>query len=492
MMPDETTSYLPAPKQYVLAKMSEMEVAEMIESFIDYYDPKTGRSVHLPSPFVRHYMKRDDGVLDTVVTIAQLPIILADGGVLALEDNDVDRERGILFCIPPELLACLPSRAQCNPNAVAAAIRFLLEDWLCDVQTTFTGKCTSLAAALSIIERSLLDNRPCFFVTAGRRGTGKTTLLHMLVMAVLGIHAPAAAWSTNEEERRKALFSYLMAGVPFIIWDNIARGAQISCPHVEKACTSAYYTDRKLGVSETVAAAASAIQLFTGNNIGAKGDLASRALRITLEADRADPENRPVRHSDPIGWTEAHRGQIIRALYTILLGNPLLDRPLSAAGKTRFTVWWRMVGSALEHAAALYTQAERDAGRTDTGGGLDFKTLFLTQEEDDEEGAALGAVLAALAGKWPDNTKFAAKDVAKLVNEFQSQWAGEIDQERGATLREFLFPDTAPAMTVTNEAVTKRLKPHLVSPVMFNNQTFTLKDELDTHAKSLRFRVEVT
>jgi hypothetical protein len=308
MTGDVSTSYLPAPKQYVLAKMSEMETAEMIESFVDYYDPKTGRSVHLPSPFVRHYMKRDDGALATVVTIAQLPIILADGGVLALGDNDVDRERGILFCIPPELLACLPTRAECSLAAVTAALRFVLEEWLCDVKTTFIGKCAAVAAALSIIERSLLDNRPCFFVTAGRRGTGKTTLLHMLVMAVLGIPAPAAAWSTNEEERRKALFSYLMAGVAFIIWDNIARGAQISCPHVEKACTSAYYTDRKLGVSETVAAAASAIQLFTGNNVGPKGDLASRASRIILEADRADPENRPVKHPNPILWTEAHRG----------------------------------------------------------------------------------------------------------------------------------------------------------------------------------------
>src|SRR5262249_43345284 len=159
--------------------------------------------------------------------------------------------------------------------------------------TGFAGKCTAVAAALSIIERSVLPDRPVFFVTAGRRGTGKTTLLHMLTMAVLGIRAPAAAWSTNEEERRKALFSYLMQGLPFVIWDNVARGSQISCPHVEKACSSAFYTDRKLGVSEAIACAAATIMLFTGNNIGPKGDLTSRALKIILEADRADPENRP-------------------------------------------------------------------------------------------------------------------------------------------------------------------------------------------------------
>jgi hypothetical protein len=59
------------------------------------------------------------------------------------------------------------------------------------------------------------------------------------------------------------LLSYFLCGVPYILWDNIARGIQISCPHIEKSCTAAYYSDRKLGVSEMVA---------TGRD-GAPGDL---------------------------------------------------------------------------------------------------------------------------------------------------------------------------------------------------------------------------
>ena len=46
-----------------------------------------------------------------------------------------------------------------------------------DVATDYAGKCTIIAAALTMIERSLLDQRPAFFVTAGRRGGGKTTTL---------------------------------------------------------------------------------------------------------------------------------------------------------------------------------------------------------------------------------------------------------------------------------------------------------------------------
>src|SRR5258708_14368080 len=85
---------LPAPEQWVLSKMSEMEVAEMIEKYIDYYtedEDGNRRSVHLPTPFVRHYMKRDDGELPTVVAIATSPIVLADGELLA--PDGLDRAR---------------------------------------------------------------------------------------------------------------------------------------------------------------------------------------------------------------------------------------------------------------------------------------------------------------------------------------------------------------------------------------------------------------
>ena len=57
---------LPPPEQWVLCKMNEMEVAEMIEKYIDFYAENANgdrRSVHLPMPFVRHYLRRHDRAL---------------------------------------------------------------------------------------------------------------------------------------------------------------------------------------------------------------------------------------------------------------------------------------------------------------------------------------------------------------------------------------------------------------------------------------------
>ena len=89
---------LPVPEQWTLCKLTDREVAEEIEKLIDFVD-ENGRSVHLPMEFVRHYTTRHDSPLPTVVAIATLPIVLADGGILG-EERGLDEERGISFHHP--------------------------------------------------------------------------------------------------------------------------------------------------------------------------------------------------------------------------------------------------------------------------------------------------------------------------------------------------------------------------------------------------------
>ena len=158
-----------------------------------------------------------------------MPLVLADGNLLA--PKGLDRQRGIQFIIPDALRAVVPQPQDCTPERVKAAMEFLCDEWLVDVATDDTGKALLIAAALTLIERSLLDNRPCFFVTAGRRGNGKTTAIyHADHGASSGILPAASAWSSNEEERRKALMAHFLVGMPYILWDNIPRGLQISVP----------------------------------------------------------------------------------------------------------------------------------------------------------------------------------------------------------------------------------------------------------------------
>ena len=106
-----------------------------------------------------------------------------------------------------------------------------------------------------------------------------------------------------------------------------------------------------------------------------------------------------------------------------MLGNPQLDAARDAEGKTRFKMWWRLVGSAVENAAKLVGQE------------LDFQKLFITQEEDDEESASLADVLDVLVKKWPD--QFTAAGVAGMINI-------PIPNADGQTVREYLRPGVLP------------------------------------------------
>jgi hypothetical protein len=207
---DSEETRLPAPEQPLLIRLDEIGVAELIEHHIEYVDAETSRPVHLGAPFVKHFLRRDDNALPIATGVATLPIVLPDGALLS--GIGLDRDRGIVFRVAHELEAILPQPQGCNPVAVAEAMRYLTDDWLCDLASDYVGKCVVIACALTILERLLLAERPAFFVTAGQRRGGKTTTVQMIALAVLGIRAAAAVWSSSEEERRKALFPIFAKG----------------------------------------------------------------------------------------------------------------------------------------------------------------------------------------------------------------------------------------------------------------------------------------
>jgi hypothetical protein len=219
-------------------------------------------------------------------------------------------------------------------------------EWLVDVATDPIGKAILIADDLTMIERALLPDRPSF-LTAGRRGSGKTTVLIMLLTAITGIRPPAAAWSPNEEERRGAP-GLPHVGVPTIIWDNIPRGSKITCPHIERSCTTEFYpTARRRDQNSHRRRLCD--PSFTGNNIGARGDHLARPDDQTGSRP-PDPENRAFVHPDPIGWTQAHRGRTSKIHDPSRQPGALAEQH---SGAHPFQGLVALGGSAVEHAAGL-------------------------------------------------------------------------------------------------------------------------------------------
>ena len=409
-----------------------------------------------PTQFVRHFMRRHDGALPTTAAIRhRRPSSWRMANLLAPEG--LDRERGIQFLIQDELRAIIPQGQDCTPERVKAAMEFLCDEWLVDVSTDQVGKSLLIAAALTLIERSLMPERPCFFVTAGRRGNGKTTTIIMLIWPSQKGRQPPHGRPTRKNGKQRWL---LIQGVPYILWDNIPRGMQITCPHIERSCTVGVLL-RSQARRQRDCTAASTIHFFTGNNIGAKGDMASRSIHIRLDVDRADPENREFTHPDPIGWAENHRAEIMAALYTILLGNTQLKAPRDAEGKTRFKLWWRLVGSAVRTrpsrwVGARFREIVRHARRGRRGIGV-FR----------RRARGPGQAMAEPVH---------CNDIAGMIN-------NPDPDEDEQTLREFLLPGALPKHVFSAKSIGKLLKQHLDEPVRSGERTLVLRSWEDKHIK---------
>jgi hypothetical protein len=282
---EDAKTRLPSPKTFLLTKHDTYSLEIELCGFVTFVEEtKDGeRAVSAPLRFLTHWLKYSQSRLPTVRAVVTMPLVLPGGELMS--GAGLDRERGVVFRIDPELLKHIPKREDCTPIAVVKAYRYLTDEWLVDVAADLESKAVLIAYALSIIERILFPERPTFYVTAGQRGNGKTTVIVMITLAVQGVRPAAMAWSSDPDERKKALFAVLREGAPSLIFDNIPRGTVIGCPHIERASTTELYKDRVLGVSETPTAPAFTIIAFTGNNIRPKSDTASRSLIARVGRD---------------------------------------------------------------------------------------------------------------------------------------------------------------------------------------------------------------
>jgi hypothetical protein len=183
-----------------------------------------------------------------------------------------------------------------------------------------------------------------------------------------------------------------------LMFDNLGRGTMIESAAVEAALTSMTMIDRVLGVSETEVVPTTAVLLFTGNQIGAKGDSASRFLSTNLRVDTPNPQNRRFAHADPREWTLLHRADLMRAAY-ILLRLGVARRPATLVSRTRFKQWYSSVGWPAEYAASL------------VGDKIDCDQMFGEVEAGDEERAVVTEAIGLMWSLWGTNF-FTAADVA--------------------------------------------------------------------------------
>ena len=214
-----------------------------------------------------------------------------------------------------------------------------------------------------------------------------------------------------------------------------------------------------------------------------RSDTASRSLIARLSADRLNPENRPFKHDDPFAWTLDHRGEILGALYTVLLGNPRFDDKDRSAPQTRFKAWWNLVGSAVENAVFEAT-----------GVMLSFKELFERVEADDEDAASRADILRTLRTlTWPasdrdGDTVFTTAVLLERLNEIAERVRkGATEEPDLAGLRRFC---TAPrAAAPTPKAITRALRAIEGTPTVVGTDVMMLRAWNDSRLHTTTFKL---
>lgn len=213
------------------------------------------------------------------------------------------------------------------------AIKFLCEDWLGRFPFATRGDMMrALLIPLTLLLRrtEVRGGAPLAFITAPGAQTGKSLLARTLCLAVLGRLPPPLAFSSNDEEFKKAFMAALMTSPSVIYYDNMPNGWSIGSRELDAYTTSDEYVDRILGKSEQVTVSALSFLLFAGNNIEPKDDTRTRTIEIRLERD--GEENPELKKA--LTFTAARRGEILAAL-ELLANVP----PAAGSVASRFPEW---------------------------------------------------------------------------------------------------------------------------------------------------------
>jgi hypothetical protein len=226
----------------------------------------------------------------------------------------------------------------------------------------------------------------------------------------LGRSLPAMTLTNvDTEETRKRITAALSESPTAVVFDNVTG---LSSPDLAAALTANIWRDRPLGASRLVEFPVRCVWLATANNPALTLEVIRRTVRIRLDAGVSRPWLRDgFRHADLVGWTMAHRGDLITAALTMAQAWIARGRPLGQHPRLGTYEAWSDVMGGILHTAGI-------------PGFLGNLTGFYETVTDDETSAC-----HALVAAWSPAFGTAAVGVADLLR--LTQGPGGIDLDLG-------------------------------------------------------------
>lgn len=278
--------------------------------------------------------------------ISRWPLLAKDGAISAKSGYDY---RTMYYIADDAGFGAAGPVTPMNKQELRAQVDALFADELRDVAfASEDDKAAYLAALLTPMVVAIAGVRPPFILDAPTVGSGKTLAAQAIGTIYTGEPIPVNPLSGEEEERRKTVMSLLLAADAFVLFDNV-KGV-IGGETLSALTTSPFYSDRKLGASETARLEVSFMVLITANNAQTDSDFARRAVRVRLDPKVENTMSRTFTYPDIHATLAARREKLLRLFATILVSYGAVQQreaPTHVVPFPGYNVWAKKVRDAV-------------------------------------------------------------------------------------------------------------------------------------------------
>jgi hypothetical protein len=240
-----------------------------------------------------------------------------------------------------------PPLVDCMPVDMAKAIvdEVLAEFVWAD---SSRSRAVAVAAMLTVFASGIMPAksiRPCFIVLANAEGAGKTLLVKIATVPVLG-HAPSAVLPKDEDEMRKVLLSAVMEARPVIFFDNFK--GHLASESLEGFLTSQDWSGRILGGQATFRGENNTVVFITGNGCTVSPDMRRRSLFVELFLESERAEDRQFKQYLETPVLIERRTDILSALWSLVQDWHKAMEPKPRRTHSSFPEWSNAIGGMVE------------------------------------------------------------------------------------------------------------------------------------------------
>ena len=234
--------------------------------------------------------------------------------------------------------------------------------------TDARSKAVAVAALVGLYVNQLLPDktlRAVIIFLANAEGAGKSMLASCCIVPVLG-EPPTGCKAKDDDEMRKLLLACVREAKAVLLLDN-AKG-HLSSEALEAFASAPVWSDRKLGVSETVTGDNVTTVFITANGLTVSPDIRRRSLfgELHMACERA--EDRVFKRTLDVPTLLAMRPMILAALWSLVRHWNEQGRPAPSRSHSAFPSWAQTVGGIVESAgfgcpletAAVVVTADQD------------------------------------------------------------------------------------------------------------------------------------